>query len=360
MDLVNVLHMNAGTSECSYANSSVFQKYVILKSLRFLEDAVKDYGTHGFPECFKLADLGCSSGANTFLFVANVLSIVHAVCLEKNLKAPEEFQVFLNDLPNNDFNELFKMTPQFFSKLEKSINCFVCGVPGSFYTRLFPSKSLHFVHSSYGLHWLSQVPEKLLDNNKGNIYIAKASPPRVYDAYFDQFNRDLTTFLQMRSEEIIPGGRMVLTLIGRSIADPTSKDCCSIYELLAKSLHDLVVEGLLHEEGINSFNIPIYHPCADELKTVIGSESSFRLDKLETFEVDWDVRDANDIRSEDDSGKFIAKTERAVMEPLFAGHFGNTFMDKIFDRFAMHVTEHFSAEKTKTKYLTITLSLTRK
>ncbi|XP_069153311.1 S-adenosyl-L-methionine:benzoic acid/salicylic acid carboxyl methyltransferase 3-like isoform X2 [Solanum lycopersicum] len=31
------------------------------------------------------------------------------------------------------------------------------GVAGSFYTRLFPSNSLHFVHSSYSLHWLSQI-----------------------------------------------------------------------------------------------------------------------------------------------------------------------------------------------------------
>lgn len=83
------------------------------------------------------------------------------------------------------------------------------------------------------------------------------------------------------------------------------------------------------------------------MKTVIESESSFRLDKLDTFEVDWDVRDENDtIRSDDESGKVIAKTERAVTEPLFASHFGNAFIDKIFERFAVHVTEHFSGENT--------------
>lgn len=71
----------------------------------------------------------------------------------------------------------------------------------------------------------------------------------------------------------------------------------------------------------------------------------------------WDVRDENDIiRSEDDSGKFIAKTERAVMEPLFASHFGNTFIDQIFERFAVYVTANISKEKTN--YFTVTLSLT--
>ncbi|KAL1818959.1 hypothetical protein ACET3Z_013828 [Daucus carota] len=258
------------------------------------------------------------------------------------------------------------MTPPFYSKLEndkdlvRTLKCFVCGVPGSFYTRLFPRKSLNFVHSSYGVHWLSQVPENLLDNNKGNVYIANASPPGVYEAYFNQYKRDLTTFLRMRSEEIIPDGRMVLTLQGKRGSDPANKDCCYIYELLAKSLQVLVDEGSLLEEDISSFNLPLYTPCPDEMKRIIESESSFCVDKLETFEVKWDMRDEDEIiKSEDSSGKFIAKTVRAVMEPLLASHFGKSFMDQIFERFDKHVTEHLFREE-KGSYFNILVSLRRK
>ncbi|KAK1357768.1 hypothetical protein POM88_051024 [Heracleum sosnowskyi] len=55
------------------------------------------------------------------------------------------------------------MTLPFYSKLkkeknhEKSVNCFISGLPGSFFTRIFPSKSLNFFHSSSGVHWLSQI-----------------------------------------------------------------------------------------------------------------------------------------------------------------------------------------------------------
>ncbi|KAK1386990.1 SABATH methyltransferase 22 [Heracleum sosnowskyi] len=365
MDVVNVLHMNAGNRKCSYANNSTLQKTVLLKAQEVLKETMEDFGTHGFPDSFKLADLGCSSGPNALLLVANIIDNVLAFCKQKNLKAPDEFQVFLNDLPNNDFSTVFKMIPPFYVKLEnksgheKSINCFICGVPGSFYTRLFPSKSLHFFHSSSSIHWLSQVPAELLDNNRGNIYIAKASPLGVYEAYFNQFKSDFTTFLRMRSEEIIPNGRMVLTLLGRSIADPTSKDCCYIYELLVKSFQDMLAEGLLCEEDINSFNLPIYTPCTNELKAIIEFESSFSLDRLETFETNWDMRDGNEIlMSEDSSGKLMAKTVRAVMEPLLACHFGNSLMDKLFEKYAMHVTEHLSKEKAN--YFNIVISLTRK
>ena len=87
-----------------------------------------------------------------------------------------------------------------------------------------------------------QVPANLLDYNKGNIHMAKSSPRCVYEAYFSQFEKDFTTFLRMRSEEVIPNGRMVLSLVGRSSADHTMKDSCYMYGLLGKSLLDMSAE----------------------------------------------------------------------------------------------------------------------
>lgn len=95
------------------------------------------------------------------------------------------------------------------------------------------------------------------------------------------------------------------------------------------------------------------------MEEIIKSESSFSLDRFETYKVNWDTRDDNEIlKSADSSGKFIAKTMRAVFEPLLASHFGTTFMDKLFEKYAMHVNEHLSIEKTD--YFNIVISLTRK
>jgi jasmonate O-methyltransferase len=85
------------------------------------------------------------------------------------------------------------------------------------------------------------VPEGISDN-KGNIYMAKASPPNVFKAYLEQFQKDFSLFLRLRSEEIIQGGRVVFTFISRSTEDPRSNDCCLIWELLAKSLLDLAAK----------------------------------------------------------------------------------------------------------------------
>ncbi|KAK2637759.1 hypothetical protein Ddye_025554 [Dipteronia dyeriana] len=113
----------------------------------------------------------------------------HSCDVPTSYHKSSEFQVFLNDLPRNDFNSIFKSLPTFYEILKKDKGdqlgpCFVPGMPGSFYDRLFPSRSLHFIHSSYSLHWLSNVPENV-ENNKTNIYTAKSSPPNVYKAYLE-------------------------------------------------------------------------------------------------------------------------------------------------------------------------------
>ncbi|KAA8520356.1 hypothetical protein F0562_014612 [Nyssa sinensis] len=97
--------------------------------------------------------------------------------------------------------------------------------------------------------------------------------------------------LSSRSKEIVPGGRMVLTFIGRNIADPTSNDCCLLWELIARSLLDMVATGLVEEADVDSFHLPFYSPYKDEVKDIIHKEGSFNLDKLEVFEVNWDASD---------------------------------------------------------------------
>ena len=85
----------------------------------------------------KVADLGCSSGPNTFQTISQVIETIHGICQQSELKLPE-FQVLLNDLPGNDFNTVFRSVPAFYERLMKEKGemvqelCFIAGVPGSF------------------------------------------------------------------------------------------------------------------------------------------------------------------------------------------------------------------------------------
>ena len=72
--------------------------------------------------------------------------------------------------------------------------------------------------------------------NKGSVYLSKTSPAEVFKAYFDQFEQDFSLFLRSRSDEIVPGGVMVLTTMGR-IVNPNS-----IWEVIGRAIKDMVSE----------------------------------------------------------------------------------------------------------------------
>lgn len=150
--------------------------------------------------------MGCSAGPNTFIAIQN---IVNAINQSKNPDSILEFHVFFNDHSGNDFNTLFRT-------LSPSRKYFMAGVPGSFHSRLFPRSSLHIVHSSCSLHWLSKVPAGIADRespawNKDDIY-CRGSIKEVADAYSGQCKSDLGSFLGARSEEIVPGGLMIIIM----------------------------------------------------------------------------------------------------------------------------------------------------
>ncbi|XP_047306551.1 probable methyltransferase TCM_000331 [Impatiens glandulifera] len=346
---------------------------VMSNALPIVKDVIKDmFLNHLTPfevlESFKIADLGCASGPNTILFVSKIIDTIYNLSIQNNNKILE-IMVVLNDLHKNDFNNIFLALPSFYDGLKEkygcdfSQKCFISGVPGSFYQRILPRKSLHFVHSSYSLHWMSQVPENL--DNKGHIYMARTCHPNVFNAYKNQFYKDFSSFLTHRSHEILPKGRMVLTFIGRRIYDPSETDIWCLYELLAQSLLDAVSEGFIKQEDVDSFNLPVYHPYKDEVKEIILKEESFDLEKLQVFECNCDPGpddkdyDYNDKLDEKESGKYLTNCIRSIMEPMLVSHFGELVLDYVFERYKERVANNLDKMKD-TNYIDLIICLRKK
>lgn len=115
------------------------------------------------PKSIGIADLGCSSGSNSLTTIKDIVDAVERSTSRNILHPPPELRVYLNDLPTNDFNSIFQALPDFYRELRREKNgggcpsIFIGGYAGSFYGRLLPNNCLHFVYSSYSLHWLSRV-----------------------------------------------------------------------------------------------------------------------------------------------------------------------------------------------------------
>ncbi|KAK9129813.1 hypothetical protein Sjap_010300 [Stephania japonica] len=172
MEVHRVLHMNGGEGEASYASNSSFQRAVITMLKPILEETILDLISNGVFlefEVLHIADLGCSSGPNTLSVISHMVDAVTMACQLLHCQPPE-FQVFLNDLPGNDFDIIFKSLPSFYDELKRGNSnngpCYIAGMVGSFYERLFPRKTIHLIHSSYSLHYLSQglIEEAQIDS----------------------------------------------------------------------------------------------------------------------------------------------------------------------------------------------------
>ncbi|KAK6258184.1 SAM dependent carboxyl methyltransferase - like 5 [Theobroma cacao] len=360
-----ILSMNGGSGEQSYANNSIGQSTCLSRSMPVLKQAVLDSCCTNLPETVTMADLGCSSGPNTFYAVSEITSIIYKRCCQLGRSAPE-FRVFLNDLPGNDFNTVFQSLPAYQGKLREENGpgfgpLYVAGVPGSFYGRLFPLKTLHFVHSSSSLHWLSQVPPELTDKanpliNKWKIFISKTSPPAVISSYLTQFRKDFSLFLKLRSEEVAPEGRMVLTFRGRTTADPTSDESCLLWDYLGQAFQDLVAEGLVEEERLDTYNTPYYEPHPEEIQAEIEKEGSFTLDRLEVIALPWDSVNGGIKDDRATTAKRMAKAIRAVNESMFRSHFGEDILDPLFHRFI----EIMAADTKEVEHVSLVISLIRK
>nr|UMB49579.1 salicylic acid methyltransferase [Beta vulgaris] len=357
--------MKEGTDETSYVKTSYIQKQVLLLTKSIKEKAIKELYCKERPEILCIADLGCSSAeSNTLSVVSELIETVENARRElENRK--QEYQVYLNDLPRNDFNTIFRSLTKFTNQLKLRMgngfgHCFVNGVPGSFYGRLFPSKHLHFVHSSYSLMWLSQVPQGIEDN-KRNIYIARTSPPNVLRAYYEQFENDFFNFLKCRSEEVVFGGMMVLTILGRKSTQQYSKESSYEWELLATALNDMVLEGYIDEEKLNTFNIPQYTPSAEEIGFIVEKEGSFTLNEADISEVSWESKEHEYCKINSykafDPYDFV-KCMRSVAEPLLISHFSEAIIEELFKRYR-EIVQASMANDTNV-FINVTVSLTRR
>ncbi|GLT39169.1 hypothetical protein SLA2020_133750 [Shorea laevis] len=359
MDVEKVFHMTGGVGKTSYAKNSSFQKKVADMVKHITTEAVQQVYSEITPNSIGIADLGCSSGPNTLSIIKDIVEAVELAC-HKLLHSPPEFRVHLNDLPSNDFNSVFMTLPDFYRELKKEKggqfpSIFIAGCPGSFYGRLFPNNSLHFIYSSYSLHWLSKVPPALQDENgksinKGSIYISNSSLPIVSEAYVKQFQEDFSCFLRSRSEEVVTGGKMVLALLGRVGQDHVDRGNSFFWELLNRSLVILVSQGEIEQEKLDSFEVHFYAASKGEIEDEVRKEGSFELERMEMFEIERD-----EVKAES-YGRTVAKAVRAIQESMLCNHFGEGInLETLFDIYGRMVDEEIAKEEIKPITLVILL-----
>lgn len=349
--------MKGGHDETSYSQNSSLQKKGSDMVKHITMEAIQEVYLSTTPEILTIADLGCSSGRNSLSMIKDLYHAVEDVYRKTQIKGPKSapaklssISVYLNDLPTNDFNSIFRALPDFF-KDEVVVqqehfgpSLFVAASAGSFYAPLFPPNFLHFIYSSYSLHWLSKVPPGIYDEhgksmNKGCIYICESSPSTIIQAYVHQFREDFSQFLRLRSQELTTGGRMVLVFLGRDSPNHIDRGNSFLWELLARTFSILISKGQVEEEKLNSYDVHFYAPSKEEIEEEVRKEGSFDLVNFEKFNIEREQKgDAVTY------GIAVSSTVRAIQESMISHHFGKHILDSLFSTYAQVVDEEMSKQ----------------
>nr|XP_023899479.1 probable S-adenosylmethionine-dependent methyltransferase At5g37990 [Quercus suber]POE51927.1 putative s-adenosylmethionine-dependent methyltransferase at5g37990 [Quercus suber] len=325
--------MNGGEGPDSYVQNSTYQRGIVEAAIEKINEAIANHfdinALSISPNPICIADLGCSTGPNTFRAMQNIVEAIKLKYISKggNSKIPD-FIVFFNDQVSNDFNTLFKSLPP-------NRQYFVAGVPGSFHGVLFPKASLHFIHSSSAVHWLSNIPMDVMDEgspawNKGRIFYTNA-PKEVKDAYATQFAKDMESILFARAQKLLSGGLLALFLSGIPDVMSNSDSHTGIeIDMIGSCLMDMAKVGLVNEAKVDTFNFPLYFPTPKELKALVERSEYFSFERMAILK---NQKKHVTLQSPSMRALFL----RAPFEGLLEKQFGNEIMDELFDRYTEKV-----------------------
>ncbi|KAL6874050.1 hypothetical protein ACP4OV_014132 [Aristida adscensionis] len=327
-----IMHMVLGDGDTSYARNSSLQAGEQGNVKPMIEEAVASLVDGGaadrFPGGMMIADLGCSSGPNTLVLASTAVDAVRRRCAQLR-QPPPELCVHFNDLPGNDFNSVIKSWADYKETLDdQGLGPVLTSVvPGSFHGRLFKKRSLHLVCSTASLHWLSQAPEDLVNRIPffdGDEAARRAQRPAVLQGYARQFDKDFTRLLGLRAQEMVPGGRMVISMMGQR--SEGSMDTILLLEFMQEVLLEMASMGLLDREKLDTFYIPNYGPSSSELRRIIDAEGSFSINQIAVHEPTIGVGSGGGGATP----KVVAGLMRAAAEPMILQHFGasETAMDE--------------------------------
>nr|WKU61916.1 corynanthe C17 O-methyltransferase [Neolamarckia cadamba] len=330
------LQMKGGDDDFSYTKNSIHQRDSIEATKLLIQEAIAEkLDINNFcGKAFCIADLGCSAGPTTLIAMQNIIEAVELKFQNQkgpNFSSVPEFQVFFNDHTVNDFNTLFRSLPTGPDKRYYGV-----GVPGSLYGRLVPCNSIHIMLTSFSTPFLSQVPKEVMNKNsaawnEGRIRCNHVKED-VLKAYEAKHAEDMDCFFMARAKELVHGGLMLIVTPLRPNGVPHVLTDIGT-EVLGSCLEDLAKKGLIVEENVDSFNVPVYLESPEELKQAIQRNKYFSIEKMESVPMIM----GSDISCR---AQQYSLAIRAAMEDVVREQFGAEILDQLFDLFKKKLEVH--------------------
>ena len=247
-----------------YNRHSRPQRGAVAFGLPLLERAVGAVSLPDSGEVLQVADYGVAGGNNSMEPMRTIIEGAR-----RRSSEDVAVSVFHTDLPTNDFDTLFTLLASPDSYLQGTSNAFAYAGGKSFYERLFPDSHIHIGWNAIAIHWLSSVPATIPDHIWSN-----RADGTVKEAFARQSEGDWQAFLDHRSHELRPGGRLVV--LGGASDDEGSSGAEGLMDMANTALQEMVEGGTLRSSEYGRMVIPTYNRTLKEFEAPFsaGQEDS--------------------------------------------------------------------------------------
>ena len=176
----------------------------------------------------------------------------------------------LNDRPENDFTTLSSTIDNWQkTRAEKGISSpslFVNLAPRSFYKELVPTQSIDIAYSFAALHFFENIP----DLPDGHFEPKNAAA--TLETFRVQAQADLRKFLKLRAAEVIPGGRILMSLCATGYGKPDYYTS-GPGESIRCAILDMLNDGKLSREMVNNYIIPCHFRTLEDVDVTINGDN---------------------------------------------------------------------------------------
>jgi hypothetical protein len=289
-------------------------------------------------EPLAIADYASSQGRNSMVPMRIAIGE-----LRRRTTKDRPVEVIHTDLPSNDFSTLFiALESEPDSYLAGLTNVFPSAIGRSYFQQILAPNRIHLGWNTWSMQWMNASPATARDH----VLAGMSEDPRVLQQVQEQLALDWRRYLEVRSIELRPGGKLLVAFTGRTQTETGWEQ--PLGELW-QALLDMGREGLLSDTELQRITIPIGLRTIDDIRAPFleaGSFGALRLEYCEVlkapdpfwpeFQQSGDVEQLAQRRSES-MRAWAGPTIMGLIDPI---RDRTALMDDLFARFAGRMTRY--------------------
>jgi cyclopropane-fatty-acyl-phospholipid synthase len=318
-------------------------------------------------EPFVVADYGASTGANSMAAMRTAIEAVRA------RNADQPVVALHNDLPSNDWNQLFhnlEFSPESYQHLPPPAVVPLASAV-SFFEPAAPSRSVHFGMSFSAAHWLRAQPTVAVPDG---FYFCEATGDAAA-VLARAAAADWTTFLAARASDLAPGGRLLVQMVGTDIAADGTHHVTAraLLRAMAEVASEMVADGRLRADAVREYVLAAYARTVAEARAPYADAGSPLHDTFREVECRTDpvanpyfTKWQQDGDADTYARAYVAFvrgfTESSLRDHLFTPGAVDGDADGALAEFFDHLRARFAADPPRDKFddWTLTVLLNRR